>query len=80
MPAGQLKRDGRDEDFDFEGVVSGGVRLHLKVQKDHDQLYKFNVEGQQLDLTTQIQPIPVQLQIGKYLGSAIVFRRTDPQR
>ena len=77
IQAGQLKQDGHDDHFNFEGSVNGGVQLHVEMQRDGNQPYAFNIEGQNLDLTKQAEPINVKLQIGKYLGGAIVFARVD---
>ena len=73
VPAGQLKQDGDDDHFTFEGPVNGGAQLHIGFDRDRDQSYDFTIDCQHLDLTTQAEPMLVQLQIGKYLGSATVF-------
>ena len=72
IPAGQLKQDGHNDHFNFEGTVNGAT-LHVELQRHGKQPYQLNVEGQQIDLTKQAEPMLVQLQVGKYLGSAIVF-------
>jgi hypothetical protein len=77
IPAGQLKQDGHDDHFNFEGSVNGDVQLHVELQRDGNQPYTFKIDGQTLDLTKQAEPVNVNLQIGKYLGGAIVFARVD---
>jgi hypothetical protein len=77
IPAGLLKQDGHNDHFNFEGSVNGGVQLHVELQRDGNQPYAFNIEGQKLDLTKRAEPMNVTLQIGKYLGGAIVFARVN---
>jgi hypothetical protein len=72
IPAGQLKADFGGDHIYFEGTVKTGANLLVGLSKQSSQAWTFVVAGDNLNLTTQPEPLHVELQVGKDVGSAIV--------
>lgn len=72
IPGSEVREDGGSLNFHFEGTVNG-VHLALDIDGDTHHLFQYSIEGGDLDLTHQPEPMLVEFEAGKYLGRVLVF-------